>query len=849
MKTGGIVIMVDFNRLSYKTVNDEPINPLSIFERLVKPQGINDLYSSQREVLSNWYNNKRNSKDAVIKLHTGGGKTLVGLLVGLSSMRELHKPALYLTPTYQLAEQTLSQAEQIGIPAVLYPRRSAAPLDSEFLNSNAIMIGTYNSLFNAKSKFGVNESARFQELGAIILDDAHASFSIIRNCFTVEISSENNIDLYTALVEQFRYSFERIHRDGAYRDIVSGLDSGVLEVPYRAWHDKKSHIADIISSNSKLVDKQYSFSWPLLRDNLNICHALISSKSFTITPILPLVKLFPSFTAANRRIYMSANISDTNEIIRTFGSTPVLVEYPSTSKTLAGVSEKMILTPEKMRLGVSIQNVINPILEDIKNKKLGSIILVPSNAAAREWVGHATIATGPEEVEQYVKLLQKEADPGPFVFANRYDGVDLPGNACRLLIMSGLPEGTSNFDRFLATALGGSDYIARGIAQKIEQGIGRGARGTSDYCVVFLIGHDLVNWVSIKKNDLYLTNITRAQLKIGNKVSAAISDQNDLVSTVNQCFNRDESWTRFYRKELSDNLSDDTGTTDETVAKVERKVIDLWQEGNTNAAIDRLTCFLQSSKTKLDLPMRGWLEQLCGKIYYDNNNTESAEKLEKCAYRHNRNLTPFQNEPIYPALCKPDDQAKAIVDKLSKYVSINDAIRDFEDISTHLVQFEPHKLFEQSLCDIGYFLGFEPERYDHNGEGSDVIWLTHSGIGFILEAKNEKKSDAPLHKKEAGQLDVAKHWFERVYPNYKGVPVSVHPSIYADKNAEAQAFKLLSLKELQSLVEEIHKFLLNFTSSKGNDLNADCALWLDRSTLKPEDIQNQYLTDFTVLKC
>lgn len=28
---------------------------------------------------------------------------------------------------------------------------------------------------------------------------------------------------------------------------------------------------------------------------------------------------------------------------------------------------------------------------------------------------------------------------GPFVFANRYDGIDLPNQSCRLLILSDLP--------------------------------------------------------------------------------------------------------------------------------------------------------------------------------------------------------------------------------------------------------------------------------------------------------------------------------------------------------------------------------------------------------------------------
>jgi len=58
------------------------INPAELFRRMPKPKGVNNLYSSQYEVLSNWFN-RREKKDTIIKLHTGGGKTMVGLLIAL----------------------------------------------------------------------------------------------------------------------------------------------------------------------------------------------------------------------------------------------------------------------------------------------------------------------------------------------------------------------------------------------------------------------------------------------------------------------------------------------------------------------------------------------------------------------------------------------------------------------------------------------------------------------------------------------------------------------------------------------------------------------------------------------
>ena len=56
------------------------INPREIFNALPKSPGINDLYASQAEVLDTWFA-RRTEKDFVVKLHTGGGKTLVALLM------------------------------------------------------------------------------------------------------------------------------------------------------------------------------------------------------------------------------------------------------------------------------------------------------------------------------------------------------------------------------------------------------------------------------------------------------------------------------------------------------------------------------------------------------------------------------------------------------------------------------------------------------------------------------------------------------------------------------------------------------------------------------------------------
>ena len=109
--------MADYKKFLKKEEEEFPINPIEIFNRLGGMEKVNDLYSSQKEVLNDWFE-KRQSKDLVVKLHTGGGKTLVGFLMALSIMRETGKGVVYLVPTQQLETQAFNKAISYGIPVI-----------------------------------------------------------------------------------------------------------------------------------------------------------------------------------------------------------------------------------------------------------------------------------------------------------------------------------------------------------------------------------------------------------------------------------------------------------------------------------------------------------------------------------------------------------------------------------------------------------------------------------------------------------------------------------------------------------------------------------------------------------
>ncbi len=158
--------MVNFKKLLDKSKISKPIDPEIIFKQLDKDSEKEYLRNAQQVVLRKWFKDSRNSKDIIIKLPTGQGKTLIGLLLLQSSINEGKGPALYLCPDSYLVDQTYDQAKSFGFNV---SKSTEVELSREFLNSETILIATCSKLFNGKSVFGVRGLTRREpvDLGAM----------------------------------------------------------------------------------------------------------------------------------------------------------------------------------------------------------------------------------------------------------------------------------------------------------------------------------------------------------------------------------------------------------------------------------------------------------------------------------------------------------------------------------------------------------------------------------------------------------------------------------------------------------------------------------------------------------
>lgn len=835
--------MVDFKKLREAKAKPKPLNPRDIFNALPKPQGINDLYASQAQVLDVWYS-RRTDKDVVVKLHTGGGKTLVALLMAQSVMNEMNEPVLYLSPTNQLVEQVLAKSKEYGIPALPYVK--GQPLPAEFFDGMSVLVGAYETLFNGRSKFGVRGSGQeVVKVGAIILDDAHVALASVREAFTLTVAVKDHKDVYTELADRFRSAFKEVNRVGTFADIIRGKEFGVMEVPSWAWHRKLGEIQEYLSG---VVDEIDPFVWPFLRDNLGVCHCLFSKSTVSITPIFPPVDLLATFEESARRIYMSATIADDSEIVRTFGASQEAIAKPITSTSLAGVGERMMLVPGLMKLGgVAITSMVKHIATKLAEHNHGVAILSPSSAAAKKWTDVAEYPKTTKEVSEQIAAMQAGDTFGPLVLANRYDGIDLAGNACRFLVMDDLPQGTTNYDVFRMDAMADAAVNSL-LAQRIEQGIGRGTRGGADYCVIVLVGSKLVGWIGRKKNLAFLTASTRVQLKMGQEVSEAVTTVNEVGQTIMKCLNRDPDWVTYHASELAEAAH--SAPVDELalrVAKVERKAFRLQRLGQYEKALNALEKLIGDEALADDAQRRAWLAASAARVAYQLEDETKGQKLQTSAYSVNNNHTPPRVRPVYVPRPAPGKQSFAIVTRLLEYDQRAAMIADFDEAVAGLVPEASSTWYEEALANCGGFLGFEAERPEKvHGVGPDVLWRTEAAFDFVIEAKSEKEEDKPLYKKDHAQLLQAEHWFKQIYPGREAVRVSALPEAVADEKATPVGSFAFRLNDVSKLVSALRGVLVELVGATGGPeaLREQCEAALVKARLKPNAIRAIYMKPF-----
>ncbi|MGB3820477.1 helicase C-terminal domain-containing protein [Achromobacter pulmonis] len=792
---------LNFDKLKAGNANKKQTDPRRIFTTLKRDPRFKRPSDEQGDVLDGWFA-KRDQSSVTLKMNTGSGKTVVGLLCLQSSLNEGKGPGVYVVPDNFLVSQVLSEANALGL-SVTDDHTNAA-----FLAGDAILVINIWKLVNGRSVFGVGKEGTKIRIGTIVVDDAHACLATVADQFKIKLESAH--EAYGELFALFEDDLNQQSRS-TLLDVKAHDPTAIMSVPFWAWKDKQNKVAPILHAHRQ--DDSLKWPWPLVHDVLPFCQAAFGGGSVEIAPRFLPIDNIPAFTEAERRIYMTATLADDGILVSHFQANPEDIRQPIRPKSGGDIGDRMILAPQEINPKITINEI--KAFAAQKSESINVSVIVPSKERAKFWADVADQTLTAENIEAGTEKL-RNGHVGLTVFVNKYDGVDLPGQACELLIIDGLPEVEGLIARFENVVLNETRRLLIRQIQRIEQGMGRGVRSSEDHCVVLLIGSRLTQRVHNPASRMIFSPATRAQLKLGRQVTEQVKDQPlaALEEVIDLCLNQDEDWVSTSKDAI-------VNADEAEEAHIDNATV-LLREAFDAARLGRFDRSQELAQNAVDATTenraKGYVKQQLAE-YIHHTNPADAQQLQLSAVELNRNLVRPIQGITYSKLQSPaNSQSVAAAAFMKSFLEKNELILWVNALVEALEWGEKNtKRFERAMRDLGSFLGFGSQMPEEDfGKGPDNLWSVGNLRYFVIECKSGATQAKAINKHDCNQLTGSMTWFGKQYDkSCSATPIMVHkktnPEHAATLHAEA---RILTEQKLDLLVER----LKSYATAVGEDL-------------------------------
>lgn len=479
-------------------------SPSLLLRDLPRDESIKFLWGHQEKMLDEYYANHLASTDVALELPTGSGKTLVGLLVAEYARRKNGAAVVFLCPTRQLCKQVDDQATRYGIPTVNLAgsHRKWNPKDVyRFQQGQAIAVATYSTVFNSRPAI--------QDVDTFVCDDAHAAADFVSGLWTLEIVREEHKGLFDGIMDLLRpilptnvaVAIDDVHEQDAV-DLISSI----------RLHDYVDRLKALISRSAN-EDDDLKWAWGEIAAHLDACCLYCSSQKIEIRPVIPPTDTHRLFKGARQRVYMSATLGEDGDLERAFGRRSIArLPIPEGWET-RGTGRRLVMQP-----GLSIEDPKAAAIRIMQHAGRGLWIANSSAAQTRigsELEGAGFSVVGLADRDAMSDEFAGTANPAAMVVACRYDGIDLPGDLCRVAIVEGLPRSLGLQERFLYEKLQAQTELRDRIRTRVVQAFGRCTRDETDYSLVLVVGGSLNNWLATPANTRGMHPESQAEIQFG----------------------------------------------------------------------------------------------------------------------------------------------------------------------------------------------------------------------------------------------------------------------------------------------------------------------------------------------
>lgn len=779
-------------------------NPEQLFKSLKRTGDIAHAWAQQAD---SWraYMKHLDSDDLALELPTGSGKTLIGLVIGEWRRQKFNDKVLYLCPNNQLAEQVASHASSYGIKTAAMGK-DKYDLLPEWISGNIIAISSYMGLFNSNPKF--------KKPDVVILDDAHSAEDSIGSLWSVRISRQDNPGLHQSILELYREEIQ----DAAY--YVLNEDSRVEDrhrtycLAHPLLWSKKDNLYSLIEADNQASKTDWNWAWSLVKDKLHACQLFYSWNEILIRPTIAPTKVHRPFADAKQRIYLSATLGSGGELERITGieritRIPLLNQVENTGRRL------FLFTNPRLSESQTSSLIAKAITAHNR-----ALVLTPTNWEA-EQMEQSLKANGVSLIDTRnaavaLKSFQSSQHCA-LVLANRYDGIDLPGDMCRILVLSGKPAGANLVERFLITGLNATTVLRDRMRTRFVQGIGRCCRGDRDFAAVLVVGAPLHEFCADNRVINCLGSEVQAEIAFGMNQSGReeFTSEQPFLDLINLLMAQDDKWAEAenFISTQAETLTKEEDTTSATLASSVSKEVQYQYEllkKNYSYAYKLATDVASSLKTtkKLEGYRSWWLYLAVCALWLDACESKRPELKSKVSEllseaSHCSNSVAWFSE-IDQFLSRSTSNPSVVLDILERKQS-EEAFQQLRRFGLYDTKFDTkmrelnekistdnHSIFHEGLLLLGRYLGFTSHTFKDSG-APDCIWEIAQRGCIIFEAKSEEDSKGGISLDTARQALAQKAWTINKLKLHSEILDSVTVVLSQRQYVAAEAHNLLTV--------------------------------------------------------
>ena len=605
---------------------------------------------------------------------------------------------------------------------------------------------------------------------------------------------------------------------------------------------------------------------------MRACNIYINQQEILIRPVVAPSLNHPPYANADQRLFMSATLGEGGDLERMTGIKQITRIPLPPGWDRRGTGRRLILFPNLL-IGDGVPDLaISNTITDSGN----TLILVKENRIVDYLVStlkDKVCVFKATDIEDDLSVFIDCKSPAALILANRYDGLDLPGDSCRRLVLMGLPAYSNLQEEFIYEKLGATVQFRDRIRTRITQGIGRCTRDENDYALVLIVGDDLVKWLYTRANCKTLHPELQAEIEFGldNSVDRELPEFEQIIKSF---FDQDDDWASatediIERRNEARVSEDDFAEALQKSSFHEIQYTYLTWNNDFNEAYKAASAAVEALSGGKELkPYRcfwhymsaisafnAWVES--GEQNWMHNFTAHANSAIRCStsVRSLWKLLEVARASSTKIEVTSGDESllntRIVLKLLTEWGLVGMKFgQKLKETEANIGSDEADK-FEYGLEVLGRMLGWETKRWKRKEQGSpDGMWIAPNNTAFVFEAKTDEDSGKPVSMDDVRQATTHEEWLrsrKEVLNDTTVLTAFISDQSTIKKGAShiAKDINLVCPRDIRSLFHKASRILVSIRSLANDVPDEALADFIQEEYIKNELVYENITILFT----